>query len=142
MLRYLRHLLAKCSVFVRESFHTKLASFLTSTQNVMWQSKDPPSLFRGKELFKFKDNAKELAKWAEKEELCGKKAISWTNFCAALKLWPDLYKFLVKAKVGKDYLDEVEVFEKMPNHSMKLAKNCFYQREPILAVKKLLIYIF
>ena len=80
MLRYLRHLLAKCSVFVMESFHKKLASFLTSTQNVMWRSKDPLSIFRGKDLFKFIDNAKELAKWAETEELCGKKSISWTNF--------------------------------------------------------------
>jgi hypothetical protein len=96
MLKYLRHLLAKCSVFVRESFHTKLASFLSSTQNVMWRSKDPLSLFRGKELFKFIDNAKELAEWAEREELCSKKSISWTNFCIVLKLWPDLYKFLMK----------------------------------------------
>ena len=44
--------------------------------------------------------------------MCGKKEVSWTNFCTALKLWPDLYKFLVKAKVDGNYLDKVKVFEK------------------------------
>ena len=125
MLKYLRHLLAKCSVFVRESFHKKLASFLTSTQNVMWRSKDLLSLFRGKDLFKFIENAKELAKWAETEELCGKKLISWTNFCIVLKLWPDLYKFLVKAVVDENYLDKVEVFEKNAELFYQAGKKLF-----------------
>ena len=52
----------------------------------MWRSTDPLSLFRGKDLFKFIDNAKELVKWAEREKLCGKKSIEWTNFCIVLKL--------------------------------------------------------
>ena len=83
ILTYLYNQLARQSVIVQESFNTKLASFLSSTQNVMWRSKDPLSLFRGKELFKFIDNTKEVAEWAEKEELCGKKEVSWTNFCTA-----------------------------------------------------------
>jgi hypothetical protein len=125
MLRYLRFLLAKCSVFVRESFNTKLALFLSSTQNVMWRSKDPLSLFRGKDLFKFIDNAKELAQWAEREKLCGKKSIEWTNFCICLKLWPDLYKFLVKAKVDNNYVDEVQFFEEMAEEFYEAGKELF-----------------
>ena len=70
LLKYLRFRLAKCSVSVRESFNTKLASFLTTSQNIMWRSEDPLSRFRGKELAKFTENAKELAEWAEKEKNC------------------------------------------------------------------------
>ena len=91
----------------------------------MWRSEDPLSRFREKELAKFTENAKELAEWAEKEKLFGKSDVSWTNFCTALKLWPDLYKFLVKAKVGKNYLKEVKVFEKNAELFYEAGKKSF-----------------
>jgi len=128
LLKYLRFRLAKCSVSVRESFNTELASFLTTSQNIMWRSEDLLSRFRGKELAKFTENAKELTEWAEKEKLCGKTDVSWTSFCVALKLWPDLYKFLVKAKVGPNYLEEVKVFEKNAKIFYEAGKKSFLSR--------------
>ena len=57
--------------------------------------------------------------------MCGKKSINWTNFFIVLKLWPDLYKFLVKAKVDDNYLDEVEVFEKNAELFYEAGKKSF-----------------
>ena len=57
--------------------------------------------------------------------MCGKKEVSWTNFCTALKLWPDLYKFLVKAKVGPNYLKEVKVFGKNAKIFYEASKKLF-----------------
>ena len=52
----------------------------------MWHNKAPLSRFRGKELMK--------------EKLYGKSDPSCSNFIIAFKLWPDLYKFLVKQDKG------------------------------------------
>ena len=60
--------------------------------------------------------------------MCGKKEVSWINFCTALKLWPDLYKFLVKAKVGPGYLEKVKAFEKNAKIFYEAGKKSFLSR--------------
>ena len=79
----------KFSASVRKLFNTKLASFLTTLQNIIWPMEDPLSKFWEKELAKFTENVKVLADWAKKEKLCGKTNPSWSNFCTPLKLFPD-----------------------------------------------------
>ena len=63
-----------------------------------------------------------LAAWTEKKKLCGRSNPCWSDFIKTLKLWQDLlFKFLVKAKVGKNYLRKVKTSKKISKLSFLLS---------------------
>ena len=69
-----------------------------------------------------------LSEWTEKKEkLCGRSHPCWSDFIKTLKLWPDLlFKFLVKAKVGKNYLRKVKTSKKISNYFIKQGNFPFF----------------
>jgi len=105
-------MLDKHTYKLREKFSKKLMDFLTDKKVMIWKLNKPIDSYIGDELKKFLKNAGKLVAWATDNKLCSRTNPEWKNMCEALKLWPSIYDFVLKAKVDNNYLNEIKTFKK------------------------------
>ena len=111
ILTHLFSMLKKYTDEVQDSFIECISTFLSDHQVYVWRLGDRISSYLGNKCKTWGENAATIAEWIEKQNL-HRNSKEWTHMCEALKLWPDLQSFMLKAKVGEKYLEEVAEFER------------------------------
>ena len=104
-------MLSKHTDDVQDQFNACINTFLLDHQVYIWKLGGRISKYLGDELKTWGESAATIAEWIEKQNL-HRNSKEWTHMCEALKLWPDLQSFMLKAKVGEKYLEEVAEFER------------------------------
>ena len=126
LLKHTQFILSQYDKSAKDKFERLIARFLSEEEILIWKLKKPIDSYKGEELKKFTRNFCELA-----ERILEKKVIEededWNALMEAIKIWPKLHKFIVKAKVneGDDYEAEVVQFEKEVKEFYEFGKECF-----------------
>ena len=110
----------------KDKFDKLIARFLSEEEILIWKLKKPIDSYKGEELKIFTRNFCELAERTKQKKVIEEDE-DWDALMEAIKIWPKLHQFIVKAKVneGDDYEAEVLQFEKNVKEFYEFGKECF-----------------
>jgi len=111
ILKYLESMLSKYTEELKDKFIACINTFLTDKQISIWKLGGRINKYLGDELKTWGKNFATIAEWIETENL-HTNSNDWTNMSEALKLWPDIQSFMLKAKIDENYPEEITEFER------------------------------
>ena len=113
LLKHTQFILSQYDKSAKDKFERLIARFLLEEEILIWKLKKPIDSYKGEELKKFTRNFCELAESAIQKKVIDEDE-DWYALMEAIKIWPKLHQFIIKAKVneGDDYEAEVIQFEK------------------------------
>ena len=99
---------------------------MSEEEILIWKLKKPIDSYKGEELKNFTRNFCELAESAIQKKVIEEDE-DWDALMEAIKIWPKLHQFIIKAKVneGDNYEAEVVQFEKDVKEFYKFGKESF-----------------